>query len=100
VTAVGGFDRRSAMTEGSYRAGKFVLLVLLVVGVIGLGWRASEIYREANQAAAEAARHGAENGRYQQVDFNKLASGLSAGTYVVDTRDGTIIEAKIPGNQP
>jgi hypothetical protein len=64
------------MSEGAYRVGKLVLLALFVAGVLGLGWRVAEVYRETSQAAAEAARRGAENGRYQQLDFGKLAGGL------------------------
>lgn len=87
------------MSEGAYRVGKLLVLVVLVAGLLGLGWRATEIYREASRASSEAAALGAENGRYQQVDFGKLAGSLRDGTYVVDTRDGTIVTAKIPGNK-
>jgi hypothetical protein len=88
------------MSETTYRGGKLLLLAALVAGLLGLGWRATETYREASKTGVEAVARGAENGRYQQVDFGKLAGGLSAGTYVPDTRDGTIVEAKIPGNAP
>jgi hypothetical protein len=87
------------MSESTYRVAKILLLAALVAGLLGVGWRATEIYREASRASSEAATRGAENGRYQQVDFGKLAGGLSAGTYVIDTRDGTIVAARIPGNK-
>jgi hypothetical protein len=86
------------MSESAYRVGKLIALCVLVVGLLGLGWRATEIYRESSRASSDAVHREAENGRYQQVDFGKLAGSLRDGTYVIDTRNGTIVEAKIPGN--
>jgi hypothetical protein len=96
----GGFGRKSTMSESMYRVGKLLVLSVLVAGVLGLGCRATEIYREASRAHTEAARRAAKTGRYQHFDFDKIRGGLSAGTYVVDTRDGSIVEAKVAGNAP